>query len=51
MKGNNVKERKDLFEVGQVQCTTRGNGFKLKKGKLRLDNRGGKKLPNSNLAI
>lgn len=39
MRGNNVKEKKDLFKVGQVQCTTRGNGFKLKKGKFRLDNK------------
>lgn len=44
MRGNNVKEKTDLFKVGQVQCTTRGNGFKLKKGKFRLDNK--KKLSN-----
>lgn len=46
MRGNNVKEKKDLFKVGQVQCTTRGNGFKFKKGKFRLDNK--KKLSNRN---
>lgn len=35
MRGNNLKEKKDLLKAGQVQCTTGGNSFKLKKGKFR----------------
>lgn len=50
MRGNNVKDETDLFEVGQVQCTTRGNSFKLKKGKFRLDNKKKLSKRNSNSA-
>lgn len=46
MRGNNVKEKKDLLRVGQMKCTTGDNSFKLKKGKFRLDNK--KKLSNRN---